>query len=325
MGQVKDKQTNPPPLPPPLGGDDVLSDITPTNPAAPHLGSNPDPSTDSPTDETTADGGEPLQQTGAKQFSCEKCGAKSQYRPGSSVLNCPYCGHETVIPESQQDISELDYEQTLRELAQAEETQEHDEVQCQDCHARFETAPTVTATQCPYCSAPIVAGEKASQQIKPRSLLPFKVDHRSARERYKQWLNSLWFAPNKLKQYARLDDRLVGLYVPYWTYDAATTSFYSGQRGTTHTVGSGKNRRTVTRWTNVSGTVFESFDDILVMASQSLPTKYADRLEPWDLHELVPYDKAYLSGFQAESYQIDLSNGFGIARGKMDEKNSPCD
>src|SRR2546428_235005 len=61
------------------------------------------------------------------------------------------------------------------------------------------------------------------------------------------------------------------------------------------------------------------FDDILVLASNSLPRNIADRLEPWDLKNLVPYRDEYLSGFVAESYQIDLPQGFDIARGIMDE------
>jgi len=52
--------------------------------------------------------------------------------------------------------------------------------------------------------------------------------------------------------------------------------------------------------------------------SASLPRKIAQRLEPWDLKNLVPYRDEYLSGFVAESYQVDLPQGFDIARGIMD-------
>ena len=48
---------------------------------------------------------------------------------------------------------------------------------------------------------------------------------------------------------------------------------------------------------------------MLVLAVRTLPPK-ADALEPWDLHALVPYDDQYLSGFVAESYKVDLPEGF---------------
>ena len=65
----------------------------------------------------------------------------------------------------------------------------------------------------------------------------------------------------------------------------------------------------------MSGHVSNQFDDILVLASNSLPPKIAQRLEPWDLKNLVPYRDEYLSGFVAESYQVDLPHGFDVARG----------
>ena len=42
-----------------------------------------------------------------------------------------------------------------------------------------------------------------------------------------------------------------------------------------------------------------------------------DELEPWDLPALTPYEDAYLSGFQSESYTVDLRGGFNIAKDKM--------
>ena len=55
-----------------------------------------------------------------------------------------------------------------------------------------------------------------------------------------------------------------------------------------------------------------------MLATNSLPRKYADALEPWDLDRLAPYSDEYLSGFVAESYQVDLAGGFEIAKQMMD-------
>jgi hypothetical protein len=73
-----------------------------------------------------------------------------------------------------------------------------------------------------------------------------------------------------------------------------------------------------TRWSPASGTVRNSFDDILILASKSLPGKYAEHLTPWDLTNLVPYADEYLSGFRAESYQISLAEGFEAAKAMME-------
>ena len=73
-----------------------------------------------------------------------------------------------------------------------------------------------------------------------------------------------------------------------------------------------------TRWRNVSGRVARFFDDVLVLASKSLPKKYTDALEPWDLSALEPYKPEYLAGFRAEGYQVELVDGFDDARAYMD-------
>ena len=57
---------------------------------------------------------------------------------------------------------------------------------------------------------------------------------------------------------------------------------------------------------------------MLVLASKSLPKKYTDALEPWDLSSLEPYKPEYLAGFRAEGYQVELVDGFTEARAYMD-------
>ena len=117
------------------------------------------------------------------------------------------------------------------------------------------------------------------------------------------------------------------MYIPYWTFDARTTTWYEGERGedeydTEHYEARDSNGNSVTRtrtvtrthWYKVNGSVWQNFDDVLVQAGRSLPPALMNQLEPWDLHQLVPYQDEYMSGFQAEAYQVDLGDGF--ERGK---------
>jgi hypothetical protein len=140
------------------------------------------------------------------------------------------------------------------------------------------------------------------------------------------WLGRLWFAPNGLKEYARKGRRMQGIYVPYWTFDAATASTYRGERGTvyyvTKTVVRDGKRQQVrvpqVRWSPASGRVSRFFDDVLILASTALPRQYTDALEPWDLAALEPYRPEYLAGFRAEAYRIELDEAYVTARGHMD-------
>jgi DNA-directed RNA polymerase subunit RPC12/RpoP len=266
-----------------------------------------------------------------RRFPCQRCGAKLVFAPGTRVLRCEHCGSDNLIPQSEDDIRELDFRTHLSALARQADVAETPVVKCTACAAEIERPPQATAFACPFCGTDIVATATSKRAIKPKSLLPFRVTRAEAWASFRKWLKSLWFAPGALKRFARTDSRLSGLYVPYWTYDARTTSFYRGARGddyyTTESYTTTENGKSVTktrqvrrtRWTSVNGTVFNAFDDLLVLASESLPRRYAERLEPWDLARLVPYSDEYLSGFQAERYQVDLAAGFEVAREVMDD------
>jgi len=269
---------------------------------------------------------EPPRPAETKSFLCPKCGARLQYDAGALGQKCPYCGHEVEIPQSEEDIEELDFDATLERLAGEADVQERTVVKCKGCGAETTFDPNVTADRCAFCAGPLVREGASSRLIRPRSLLPFKVTREAAHKSFRDWLGSLWFAPNSLRDCARRDQPIDGIYLPYWTYDAETTSFYRGERGDDYWVtetyrksdGSmGTRSVKKTRWTSVSGTVWHNFDDILVLASRSVPVSYTERLEPWDLESLEPYRDEFLSGFRAESYQLDLAGGFEKARGIM--------
>ncbi len=268
--------------------------------------------------------------SGPREFPCGQCGATMEFDPSAAAIRCAYCGHSNPIPKSEEDIEELDFHAYLAGAAEAEETEEVTTVQCSSCGAQSTLDANITSDQCPFCGTPIVARSQSQTRIKPRSLLPFKIGRDKAMAAFREWIQGLWFAPNKVKKYARTDSSsLNGMYVPYWTYDARCVTWYTGQRGddyyTTETYTTTVNGKTVTRtrqvrrtrWTSVSGVVYDNFDDVLVLGSTSLPRKYADRLEPWDLQNLTPYEESYLAGYRTETYRIDLEQGFEVAKDVM--------
>lgn len=261
-----------------------------------------------------------------RRFPCAQCGAALEYAPGADTLRCTHCGHENHIAATATPIKEQDFRQALRELAAAAPANDHVAIHCDSCGASYTFDAAVHAGVCPFCGAPVVAQTAQHRQLQPQALLPFQIPRDQARTAFRQWLGSLWFAPGGLKDYARNDASLAGMYVPYWTYDADTATRYRGERGddyqvqeTYRAIENGQEverTRTVTktRWTPVTGQVARFFDDVLVLASQSLPREVTERLEPWDLANLTPYQEDYLSGFRSEMYQVELDDGFERAK-----------
>lgn len=264
-----------------------------------------------------------------RQFPCSQCGATLHFAPGTNALRCPYCGTENVIVVEAPPLEELDFEAALASVRSRAETYEVMVVQCPACGAQTTFDPHVSADRCAFCAAPLVRTAVAQRLVKPQGLLPFRVTEAEAREAFRRWLRTRWFAPNDLKRYARRQGGLSGIYLPHWTYDAETTTRYTGQRGeyyyTTETYTAVENGKTVTktrrvrhtRWWPAAGRVENTFDDVVVVASESLPRSYVTALEPWDLAEVTPYADAYLSGFRTESYTVDLEQGFELAKERM--------
>jgi len=244
-------------------------------------------------------------------------------------LICDHCGHQQPIEGSGfhvASIRELDFKAALADRLPDAEVEIVRVLNCPNCAAVIEFDSDSHATECPFCATPIVTDTGTQKHIKPRAVLPFELDERTARHAMTDWLGRLWFAPNGLQDYARKGRKLEGIYVPYWTFDANTVSAYSGERGTiyyeTHWVErDGKRVQQQvqkTRWAHTTGRVARFFDDVVVLASRSLPKRFTDALEPWDLSRLEPYQPEYLAGFRAESYTVELADGFNEARSYMD-------
>ena len=271
----------------------------------------------------------PREAAAQSTFPCQGCGADLTFAPGTASLRCEYCGHEQEIGAAgkAEVIQEHSFEEGLkkaRRVPAAALIQNGQEVQCKGCGAR--TVVEGRSDHCPYCDSPVVVAQEQKEELfAPESLLPFKLDRRQARQKFEQWVASLWFAPSELGKRAAAD-RLDGVYLPHWTYDSQTTTQYRGQRGEhywveesyTDSQGKRQTRRVRrTRWYPASGVVRVPFDDVLVCASKSLPRWLTERLEPWDLHDLKPFDGAFLSGFVTERYAIGLEDGFKIAEERM--------
>ena len=269
------------------------------------------------------------------RFPCGQCGAELRFAPGQTVLKCPYCGFVQQIAATAGTSRATTFAEhdLARGLASDLPDTASDEVRsthCPNCGAVVEFQGASHATECPFCGTPLVVDTGSRRRIKPQALIPFQLDEPAARKALISWLGSLWFAPNRLLEFTRAGRAMSGIYVPYWTFDADTQSRYSGAKGVhyyeTRTVTVNVNGRSErrqeqvqkTRWYPASGTVARRFDDVLVIASTSLPTRLGDGLEPWDMAALQAYSPDYLAGFQAEGYTVALADGQKVGHGKMD-------
>jgi hypothetical protein len=270
----------------------------------------------------------------AHRWPCEKCGSDLRFAPDKGQLECTHCGHlqDMSKPDSRaagKAFQELNLKQGLADDLPDAASEDVRSTSCPSCGAVVEFSGANHAANCPYCATPVVVDTGARRSIKPQSLLPFALTENQARGALSKWLGSLWFAPNGLLEYTRKGRAMAGIYAPFWTFDAATSTRYSGARGEhyyeTRTVTvnvNGKSQRRTeqvqrTRWYPASGTVSRDFDDVITLASKSLPQRLGNELTPWDLSAAQAYNPDYLAGFQAEGYTISLADGWTDAQSIM--------
>ncbi len=265
-------------------------------------------------------------------YVCPGCGADQEFQPKDDCLSCAYCGRQEQIPSSDEEIKEHSYKDYLtpRKDKSGLLSNVGLEVNCTRCNAFIMFLPPEVAGECSFCGAKIVVQPKsANPLIAPEAILPFYITKSEASDNVRKWISSLWFAPSPLKKLAS-QRTIDGVYIPFWTYNAYTTSHYKGEQGEHYYVtetykernSDGQIERKTrlvqkTKWHKAKGRVSRWFEDVLIAATTSLSHKYLDSLAPWDLKELKPYDPAFLSGYKAQRYQIDLQTCFETSKDVM--------
>jgi DNA-directed RNA polymerase subunit RPC12/RpoP len=270
----------------------------------------------------------------ATSYPCERCGATLQFDPQCGGLHCSHCGTTRRVEPRAEPIAERDLFEGLATASRGLGASALRTTRCQECGATVDFSAGLTATRCAFCGSPRVLEQSENRSlIRPGSLLPFSISREKSAAAFSAWLAGLWFRPSNLKQLARLHE-LVGVYVPYWTFDAEVDSSWQAEAGYHYEVeetftdrdGQEKTRKVRhTRWQSASGARHDRYDDVLVCASRGLPADLSRRLRHFDTDRLVPYAPEYLAGWRAEEYAVELKQGFAQAKAEMDQsQQSRC-
>lgn len=255
--------------------------------------------------------------------SCTQCGAPVAFDIGAQAVVCDRCGTEAVRAVAVGALSNADgHEFTLEALRRGAVGwgTERRTLHCDGCGADLVVEPTALTTTCPLCASnkvELLAADEAA--VRPGFVLPFRVLAGDLHAPVRSWLGKGWMHPGSLGTLARVD-HFVGLYVPYWIFDADVDASYECEVGTDRTVtrrDSQGNTRTVTettwRWTR--GTVSPRFTGVRVPGTTRMSQVLLGRTAAaFELGDLVPYQPELLAGFQAQAYDVALPDAWEQGR-----------
>ena len=241
----------------------------------------------------------------AVQYKCPACGAGLKFNAEQQDFKCEYC--DSVFKE--EDFFNKD--ETL-ENSSPETEEKREELEnallysCPSCGAQIVTDETTAATTCYYCSNPVVLSGRLSGELKPDYIIPFKIDKKSAIEKFKAFCGRKKFLPKNFLSDLRLEE-IKGVYFPYWYVDCDANGSINATS------------RQVKSWivgdikyteTTVMGHFRQGNLKITDMPEAALKSKDRDLMKyvcPFNGADFVPFSMSYLSGFFAEKRDVEKS------------------
>lgn len=246
-------------------------------------------------------------------YQCPACTGPLQFDADSGMLTCEYCGSNYPISEIEEIYDE-------KEEAAAEEWDASGMTDdwgadaegmriynCPSCGAELICEETTAATSCPYCDNPTIVPSQFSGILKPDYVIPFKLKKEQAIAALKKHYEGKKLLPKAFKDQNHLEE-IKGIYVPFWLFNGEAKGDMTFQTTNTRVYTAGEYRVTETLHYHVRRAGEISFARIPVDGSKKMPDDYMDSLEPFDYNELKPFSTAYLPGYMADKYDVDIED-----------------
>ena len=245
---------------------------------------------------------------------CKNCGGSLVFNPGKNKMFCKMCG--TYFDVTDVDIKDREQLQKKKAVS-AQKVYGSDDPSfmdcniytCNHCGGEIIITDTEVSTYCIYCGNPAVVFSRVAKRKRPEFILPFSVTRDDAIDILRMRLNNAFFVPKKIKEFN--PDSVRGIYIPYWIVNANhhNAAFVTGQ------VKRGKH--TYTEYFERAGTV--EFKNLTLDASKMLSDFLTEKLEPFDLTALKPFDENYLAGFYSDMNDLSEQEIVNSANRRCDE------
>ena len=224
----------------------------------------------------------------ATMFPCPNCGGQLKFDAESQKLLCGSCGSFTDI-ETYKPNDNIGFDSVNTNI-----------YSCPNCGGEIQLIDNDGMEFCPFCGSQATMHEKFSTEGAPKYILPFQLNKKAARDKYKELTKKMHFIPGGLEKEENIE-KLVGLYVPYYLYEYNAYDRVQFTGVSVYTSG----EYTVTDRANID--VRLDVDNLKVPfdASQALDDSIATKLEPFAMNKVRDFHPAYLAGFFVENSTVD--------------------
>lgn len=249
-----------------------------------------------------------------------------RFDPQTQKLVCRYCGAAVTAHEYKESRALHADEYTFREekapLRQPEATPavtpEADEapatyeatvMTCPQCGGQLLTTDETAATFCSFCGSSVLLESRVSKERRPDHIIPFQLTKDDCKRAYRKTLKKALYAPSDMADDAQIE-RFRGIYMPYWVYSFEKKGTYTTQGKKSHRKGD----YIYTEHYRLTSQVDASYDGLSFDASSSFSDNLSEAIAPFEFAQAQPFSPAYLSGFYADTNDVDASVYRGDAR-----------
>ncbi len=259
-------------------------------------------------------------------YVCPSCDGKIEFNASLQKMKCPYCDTEYDI-SALEELSEAKNEEKIKEDVfdwnntegnSWSETEKAGLVSylCNTCSGEIVTDATTAATSCPFCGNPVVFTQQLHGLLKPDVVIPFRLDKNQAMEAYKKHITGKKLLPDIFKDKNHIDE-IKGIYVPFWLFDASVEgdAQYKATR-VRHWSDANYNYTETSHYSVFRGGNM-AFAKIPVVGSSKMSDDLMESIEPYNFADAVDFNTAYLSGFFADKYDVDVNESIKRANERI--------
>ena len=228
------------------------------------------------------------------EYECPACGGALYFDANLQKVKCPYC-------ESEFEIDTL----KGKEVPVVEETPETvvDAYVCNSCGGEILCDGNTAATHCPYCDSPVVMKQRLTGTLRPDLVIPFKLDKEAAKAALMKHISGKILLPKCFRTENRID-RIQGMYVPFWLYDANSQGDITYRATKVRHWSDSEYNYTQTKYYDVRRAGSMGFEAVPVDGSTKMANELMESIEPYDLSQAVDFQTAYLAGYIADKYDV---------------------
>lgn len=240
---------------------------------------------------------------------CKSCGRPVKFDPVTQKVVCDFCG-SSFVPEDIEEYGKDVLEKIKPEHIEDDECMDSYVYCCSSCGGQIIINGTEASTGCIFCGAPSVVFSRIIRQKRPEGIIPFKITKEEALDAVKAEFQKGVFIPRKIKRFK--PENVRGIYIPYWVFNADHYGSVAVEGSVTE---DGDNTKTV----YYARAGLMELHDLPIDASAVLSNESSERLEPFKVSDMVPFDESYLLGFYSDICNADYNEASEIVRKRAKE------